>query len=296
MSETINTPLPLSFSQRNGYKPLPEPLNLEELTPRLRNELDGAIRKAVDESSVCSRQGEECYKTFAVANWNKALHQYWVSKFGFRYDEYNIGQFLQFNCLPIIAYGEFHNVMELVEDLLNLVGDEHPSFLLNVRDIFQRHQAPYIIKKMETGKWGIIQTGSPYEQIAIISAFSCLQDPSLKFTKDHLEKSGHELAKGDYSQGVEECSKALEACARFVSNQPNKTGGDALKECHKIYQIPLPFYKIAENIWIYRNDAPGIGHAMKEGKWPPPSREDAQLIYVVCCGVISYLVNRKNAD
>lgn len=296
MSEISSSPLHLSFSQRNGYKSIPQPLNLEELTPHLRNELDAAVRKAVDESSVCSRQGDECYKIYAVANWNKALHQYAVSKFRLRYDEYNMGQFLLCNCLPIFAYGEFHDVMDIIEDLLNLVGNEQPSFPQALRDIFQRHQVPYIIKEIETGKWWIIQTGTPYEQLGILSAFACLQDPSLKYTKDHLEKSGYELAKGNYSQGTEESLKALEACVRSISGQPNKTGGEALKECNRIYQIPFPLYKMAENIWSYRNDATGIGHAMKDGKLTSPNRWDSQLIYVACCGIISYLVNRKNAE
>jgi hypothetical protein len=296
MSEISKHSPHLSFSQRNGYKPIPQPLNLEELTPRFRNELDAAVQKALDESAVCYRQGDECYKMLGVANWNKVLHQYSVSKFGLRYDEFNLGQFLLFNFLPIIAAGSFHDVMELIEDLLNLVGDEQPSFPKIVSDIFQQHQAPYIVKKIETGKWWIIQTGTPYEQQQILSAFDSLQDPSLKHTKDHLEKSGYELAKGNYSQGAEECLKALEACARFISGLFNKTGGEALKACNKIYEIPFPLYKMAENIWSYRNDAPGIGHAVKDGKLTPPTRWDAQLIYVACCGIISYLINRKNSE
>ncbi len=197
--------------------------------------------------------------------------------------------------MPVINTGLFNEVFDLIEYLLSLTGEQQPSFPLAISEIFHGNQAPYLLKKVEHSKWWIIQTGTSYEQEHVLGAFSCLQDPSLKHVREHLEKSGHELTKGNPVLAAEESLKALEACARFIGNCPNKSGGDALKECNRVHPIPYPLYKSIKCLWVYRSDAPGVGHAMKDDAIPPPSRWDAQLIYVKCCGVISYLLNQKNS-
>lgn len=291
----LQKPISLSFSQRNGYSAIPSTLKPGELTSHLRNELCAALREAIDNSAACKGRGVKCYETFQVANWEKALHKFWVSKLGFQYEQFNPGQCLEYNCLPIIKNAPCNVVFDLVENLLNLTGEQQPSFPIAISEILHTNQAPYLLKQVERSTWWVIQTGISYERKHVLEAFSCLQDPTLKYVREHLEKSGHELTKGNPVLSAEESLKALEACARFIGSCPNKSGGDALKECAKIYSIPFPLYKSVEYLWIYRNDASGVGHSLKDGAIPPPNEIDGQLIYVACCGFISYLLNQKNS-
>jgi len=60
--------------------------------------------------------------------------------------------------------------------------------------------------------------------------------------------------------------------------------------------IPHHIFKMLDSMLNYRGDTPGVGHAMKDSKCPPPDRFEAQFIYVVCCAAISLLSNRVSAD
>lgn len=298
MHKTPDCTQNLSFSQRNGYESIPQQIQPEDLPFLLRNELCAAIKDAYSASTngPGPHLDEECYRQLKVANWCKALRYYSMRKLGYSYNlHFNSEEFLDSYCLPIIIGGSFNKTLETIEDLVNLVGGQQPSFPEEIHNIFQSYQIPYILKKIEPEKWWIIQTGSLEEQQSILSTFSCLQDLASKYVQEHLERAGHELTKGDYIRSTQESLKALEACLRFVCDEPNKAGGEALKACKKIYLLPDPICETIDKLWHYRNDAPDIGHAMKDAKYPPPDRWDAQLIYVTCCGFIKYLINKKNS-
>lgn len=283
----------LSFSQRNGFTSIPSPLKPGELTPQLRNELNAALREALEAFAACSHQNEECYKIFEVANWNKILRKYWVNKFKQRFEDFvNAFMCVEYYCLPIINRGEFYEVFEVIEDLLNLAGEQQPSFPVAITELLERNQAPYVLRKNLDGKWWIIQTGTDEEKEAVLNA---LTSATSKYTVGHLEKCGHALTKGDPVLATEEAIKGFEAELRNIGNLPNKTGVDALKKCASVLPIPLHINKMLESMLNYRGDTPGIGHAMKDSNYPPPDRFEAQFIYVVCCAAISFLSN-KNVD
>lgn len=280
----------LSFSQRYGFTSVPTPLKLGEITPQLRNEFNAALREALEAYAACNHRSEESYKLFEVANWDKVLRKYWVTKFRLPFDQY-VSAFMcvEYYCLPIINRGEFHEVFEVIEDLLNLVGEQQPSFVAAIDELLIRNQAPYVLRKNLEGKWWIIQTGTAEEGEAVLTAFA---NALSEYTIGHLEKCGHALTSGDPILATEEALKGLESQLRSISNLQNKTGVEALKKCASILNMPHHIFKMLECMLNYRGDTPGISHAMKDSSYPPPDRFEAQFIYVVCCASISLLSNK----
>ena len=92
---------------------------------------------------------------------------------------------VEYYCLPIINRGEFYEVFEIIEDLVNLVGEQQPSFLVAIAEVLERNRAPYILRKTQEGKWWIIQTGAAEEGEAVLNAFV---NATSKYTVGHLEK------------------------------------------------------------------------------------------------------------
>ena len=89
----------------------------------------------------------------------------------------------------------------------------------------------------------------------------------------------------------------LEALLKIFADKPKATLGGILETERELLEIPLPLNDIFKGMWKYRSEAPGVGHSGKKiSSCPPPSRWEAQLIYVFCCTAASYFINKRRTD
>lgn len=277
-----------NFSQRNGFVPIPSSLNLEEITDQLRLEFEDLLIREHQEAAWQRRIGAKS------ADWERILGDLWVQVF--KRQRFAGAQALCIEeCRRIIQFGSFHEVINLMEDLAFRVENSQPSFQKEINAALIRNQAPYILQNSATLGWGIVQTGTYEEKNAVLTAFKDLDDIDLAIPREHFEKAGRHLAKDkEDCDAVRESTMGFEALLKIFANKPNASLGSILETEKGSLEIPLPLNDIFKGIWKYRSEAPGVGHSGKTtSSCPQPSRWEAQLMYVLCCGAASYFINKR---
>lgn len=278
-----------NFSQRNGFAPVSFPLNTEEITDQLRLEFEDLLLREQQEGNW--KRSVEC------ADWERILGDIWVQIF--KKSRFLGAQDLCIEeCRRIIRFGDFHEVFTIMEDLAVRVGDKQPSFQKEINAALVRNQAPYVLDNSPTLGWGMMQTGTHQEGKAVLTAFRDLQTEDSAIPREHFKKAGRHLAKGkEDCDVVRESTMGVEALLKILANKPKATLGSILETERELLEIPPPINDLFKAIWKYRSEAPGVGHSGKKpSACPPPSCWDAQLIYVICCAVASYFVNKQRQD
>lgn len=275
-----------TFTQRNGFEPIPAPLQPEEISQQLRLELEDLLLK---ETQKEWNRPHGC----KIADWHNILGDIWVQFF--KKPRFATCQDLCIQeCTRLICFGGFHEVFTVMEELAVRVEDKQPSFQDEINHAFVRNQVPYILyKSPEKKEWIIIQTGSGKERESVLQCLADIGDPAFSKTREHFEKSGHNLNKGEFPESVGQSTKALEACLRTLTHTPDSSGGQVLKIFDNEIKLSPGIKQIISAVWQYRNEAEDVGHSKKDNTTsPPPDRWDAQLIYVVIAGILSFLVNK----
>ena len=134
-----NLPDHLTFSQRYGFEPLPEPMRLEELSDDLRRETWNAVRELLLKKSnefrlnVYSFHGES---TKFVERIVGSIGKIPEDEVPTQHDD--IMSALKHGCLHIT----FHTVLNLIETILN-DRDVDDGFAGKISHLFEKHGAAY---------------------------------------------------------------------------------------------------------------------------------------------------------
>ena len=280
-----------NFSQRNGYAPIPFPLNPEELSEQLRLEFEDLLLREQQEGNWKGAHGCK------VADWQRILGDIWVQIF--KRPRFQGVQALCIDeCRRIIRIGDFHEVFTIIEELAFRIEDKQLSFQKEINAALIRNQAPYILQKSPTLGWGMMQTGTHEEGKAVLLALHNLQGEELSIPREHFEKAGRHLAKDkEECEVVRESTMGLEALLRIFADKPNVSLGSILETEKERLEIPLPLNDVFKGMWKYRSEAPGVGHSGKKVSiCPSPTRWEAQLMYGFCCVATSYFINKRRID
>jgi hypothetical protein len=279
-----------NFSQRNGFIPIPPALNLEGITDQLRLEFEDLFLREQQEGNWKRSIEYE-------ADWERILGDIWVQIFK-RSRFPGVQDLCIQECRRIIRVGDFHEVFTIMEELAFRIENKQPSFQKEINAALVRNQAPYILQNSPTLGWGMMQTGTYEEGKAVLIAFRDLQSENLTIPKDHFEKAGRHLAKDkEECAAVRESIMGLEALLKIFADKPKVSLGSILETEREKLEIPLPLNDSFKGMWKYRSEAPGVAHSDKQiPSCPPPSRWEAQLMYVFCCAAASYFINKRRTD
>jgi hypothetical protein len=157
-----------NFSQRNGFAPMPSPLNPEEITSQLRLEFQDLLFQEYQKGTFKRRIGEKS------VDWEEILGDLWVQVFK-RQRLGGAHALCLEECRKVIQFHEFHQVFTLMEDLATRIGDSQPNFQKEINQALIRNQTPYILQNSPILGWGFIQTGSFEEKNAVLNAFENLK-------------------------------------------------------------------------------------------------------------------------
>lgn len=275
-----------AFSERHGYKEPPVPLSPGNLSYELRNELWDILITQFEEGKWNHQI------PFQKPNWQKILGDLWVRRFKQQRIRGCEALCLE-RCQNVFIFDVFYEVFDLLEDLTEMLGDEQPNFQKEINAALKRNRAPYIFHKSSNKEWIIIETGSGKEKEAVLQCLADISSPTFIKTRQHFEKAGQRLAKAEFPEATGQSAKALEACLRKLTNEPDKTGGQVLEKYTSENKLSPRLKQLMLAVWQYRNEAGDVGHAEKDdASSPPPDRCEAQLIYVTVAGCLSYLINK----
>lgn len=281
----------LSFSQAQGYVPIPDSLKLEELPISVRQEFELCIVKAFQLYHSYSRNKK-------VANWWKILRELQVQFFNQAPLTY---PHIDENYLQNwIRYKEFNLVFDLIEELVNRTAHDQPSFYADVKSVFERRKLAYrLIGSLATG-FSIIPTTNELEVLEVNNTFKLLslQSPQFDAVIKHFMRAGKFLTEGEYGKSISESSSAVEATLRILVNEDKEYNTVFKKFLKSIKLHPLFEKQIKQLIdfpFLFASDISDGRHASKQEGYEA-DQFDAQIIFTDCCGIVQYLINKQVLD
>ncbi|MGF7400884.1 hypothetical protein PQ744_10825 [Thermoanaerobacterium thermosaccharolyticum] len=277
------------FSQRNGFKPVKNIIQVDSMNSELRiglwncfhNYLFIYILKYHHNSFkkwIMSLWDEYFKKPIDTINFDDSISIYnEIRVYFFSCNWYEVYDFLEFILILCESINLGGTNMEIMDDFINSCNKalerENSSF---------RFVKGYITKITSDEEIESIETIFEYDQ------------DTVKIHIDHALKLLTDKNNPDYRNSIKESISAVEAICRKISGKRNATLGNALEEIGKKNIIHPALKNAFEKLYGYTSDAEGIRHALLEE--PNLSYEDALYMLVICSAFINYLIEKASLD
>jgi hypothetical protein len=269
------SPRPWAFSQRKGLTPAPEPVQLESLDQRLRNDLWNLLYSSL----VDTYQNSTPY----------TLSNFWWHHFGQPIEQYDPRRLASVIRATILE-SEWYEVYDLLEFLASETPDYYQTLVDMVNAILENNRAGY---RIVAGQ--VVEITDETELQSIRDAAA---QPAASPARQHIEKAVQLFADRDnpqYANSIKESISAVESAARDLSGKPSATLGDALDLIAKqptavVHPALLKGWKA---IYGFAGDSSGIRHADTPGS-VPATQELAQYFLVACSAMVNLLTTLRS--
>lgn len=268
-------PRRLTFSQRKGLTPPPEPVQLESVDQRLRTDLWNLLY-------------HQLFKPFA----NPApysLVSFWWNHFGQAAEDYDERR-VAFLVKQTLSEGEWYEVYDLLEFIASETPEYSESLLKGLNAILERNRVGYRIVAGE-----VVEITDEAELQSIRTAVA--QGP-VSPAREHMKKAVQLFADRDnpqYANSIKESISAVEAAARDASGKPSAILTAALDEIakQKAASVHPALLKGWKAIYGFAGDSGGIRHADYEGS-VQATPELAQYFLVTCSAMVNLLTTLQS--
>ena len=280
----------LTFSQRYGYEPLPEPMRLGEISSDLRREIFNSFRQFFMDARVGDHfPFEQQRRIERTLGKFKKLPE---SKVSTNYRDV-ISTFEQI----ILGY-EFNHVLDLIEitigEFYMTSGTRRITAfyecLIQVRNLFERYSAPYYFDT-SMRPYRFFPRASKEQGEATQKAMTTIQDAGIHEATTHLRQAAEHINAGQYADSIADSILAVEYVARVIDPK-SSTLGRALKSLEKSGMLDREFKQALEELYRYSNAKPGIRHAKRDGDAAAVGLEEAVLMFGACASFAAYLTQK----
>lgn len=238
----------LTFSQRNGYEPLPTPLKLDELSKDARNGIYAVIFQMARTSSVIGTLDN---------NWEATLRDKHI-----HFDHEPADTFSEICSLAMdamkkqIFQAPWHKVLGMLEFMLRSpTCPDMLDFCLN--EAFEDYRVAWRIDRGDPPT--IYPYANEHEGETVRRAFEDLSGDRYAGARKHLAEAGRYLSQPDKDRDcVREAIGAVEAVCRVITGMHKAVLSDALKELSKSVEIHGGFKAALGNLYGYTSDEKGI--------------------------------------
>ena len=205
----------LTFSQRYGYAPIPEPMRLEQISNDLRREIWNTIRTLILEK-------KEEYK-YNFADNEKRLFERVIGK------QMNVAQSkVSTKYVDVIHHFEssylslkFNKIIEMLEVIIN-DKEINDDFAKSIRDLFETHGAAYWLD-MSRFPYRFIPSTSKEQGEAARQAIETVEQSGIAAgAATHLRKAVDHLNAGRYADSISDSIHAVESVACVIDPKANK--------------------------------------------------------------------------
>ena len=264
------------FSQRKGFKPVTEVIQIDSMNSELRNSLWNTLDVEIWSNDFIQRYGRYGIGTFSKALWfnffkkpidSRPIGNVHILKEirGHFFDSewYEVYDFLEF----VVGYYQPHTKQSLAE-VLNL--------------ILERELSGY---RLVSGHLTDITNAQEIEMLE-----TALEDSQFAGVDVHLQQALDLYAKRknpDYRNSIKESISAVESMAKIVSKKPRAKLSDALKAIEKNGLLHKSLKDGFLKLYGYTSDADGIRHAIMEKSELTPA--DARYFLLSCTSFVNYL-------
>lgn len=259
-----------TFSQRNGYTPLPPKMVPETITPELRNTLWNVIDGA-----------------FTWRDYNKITELLWIQLYKLpvdsrpyqaSYDSVSWERSWK-EVRQKILQGKWHDVYDHVE----FFAKYNPKLVPIFNRVLEQEVAPYRLIKNQVCQ---ITDGNE------ITAVQDAMDHTDRFSPvaEHIKTAVllmSDRTNPDYRNSIKESISAVESAAMIITSNPNAELGKVLGSLEGKGKINGALKKGFGAIYGWTSDQHGIRHGMMDE--PNLCQADAKLFLVMCSAFANYL-------
>lgn len=285
-SENLN----LTFSERMGKVPLPEPMELEKLSENFRIQVWRLIADDIEHAALSKRVYAAGCENMArvLADFNCKVLE--------RLDEpsnhrpFSDRQFVMNYC----GNAEYHEVLTLIEFMFR--HDQCPEGLRReLIDVFNRPPlVAYHVLEID-GCPTIAPRASLESGDATRMALETVENTGPEGVKAHLQNAANSINTVEYADPIRESIHAVEAAARTIEPKAG-TLGEALKKLRNKGFLDHPAIGQAfEKLYGYTSDEKGIRHSMTDEGATDVGLDEAMFMFSACAAGTAYLI-RKHAE
>lgn len=277
----------LTFSQRQGYAPLPRPMRLDELSDDLRRDIWNVMREIlISHFSVAYRFSNEGCRLI-----ERVLGHLWKKPEDEIYAEYDAVLDL---FKTIILEDSFSVVLDFVEIFSNDVPYRARSsdFHTRIADSFERHGAAYRFD-ISKSPFQFFPCSSKEQGEATKQAIETISESGMEGAATHLRQAADHINARQFADSVSDSISAVESVARLIAPE-SSTLGEALKILEKKGLLDNRQLKNGfEKLYAYTNSEQGIRHALLEKDAPHVGLDEAMFMFGACASFAAYLVNKQ---
>ena len=278
----------LTFSQRVGGVPLPEPMKLENLSKNFRCRVARVIRGKIQEITIFDDQYKQPYLKAIFADYNCEVLG--------KYDEprmHNPSSDMHF-ILERCMHAKYDNLLTLIEfilrsdkcpedlrDHLNAVFDKPPCVAYHVLNI--------------SGCLTIVPRASLVFGAATRKALETVEGRGPVGANAHFRKALERINEGSYADSVRESIHAMEAVARTIDNSSRSLGKvlESLEHSGVIKHKAIS--RAFKQLYGYTSDEEGIRHSMLNKDSPDVGMDEAMFMFGACAAGADYLVMKHRS-
>lgn len=293
----------LTFSQREGYDPLPKPLQLGELSDEARTAIWNVLSEHMERSSYDHARAEIeqnelgldvlelAYEQRPPDPSDVIRHDVHVYHNNRALDELSTKR-VDAWMRDRIERGPFNRVFDLIEFVLQ---HDHcpPDFVTGLSDVFRRFQLAYII---DSGPPPTIFPATTAEEgNELRRNLAELRSTGLDGCLYHLRKAPKCIIEGDWAGSIRESIHAVESMARQIDPEASKTLGHALSSLEKRSTLHPALKRAFNNLYGYTSDEQGIRHALLDRGQANVTIDEAVFMLGACASFASYLWRKHKA-
>lgn len=284
----------LTFSQREGEVPLPEPMRLEHVPQRFRQLVWQAIDGEIKES------GQDLYSSYSSSwdrdpNLGSIVQSYEFDVLGKLHDEiewYNPETTAHF-FKGRIAYGSsYHEVLTLIEFVLRHEYDSE-SLRNGLIDAFDKAPVAYFVQEV-TGRFTIMPRMSKESGEATQQAIQAIQNADMTGASTHLRQAAEHINAQQFADSIVDSIHAVESVSRMIDPKAKRTLGPALDSLERAKLLHPAIKEAFSKLYGYTSDEQGIRHALLNKDSPDVDLDEAMFMFGACASFAAYLVNKQH--
>ena len=280
----------MGFSERNGYKPLREIIQIENIDNDLKTALWNAYKRSIDRAGSFD---DDYFNSIDAYNLYPLYMAYWDYIFKKPIDD--IPDTVQDSTNQIREYFfnqlKWYEIYEFIELTISYFPSTAPlkykaAFITFTNRALEQENSAYRIINEQ-----IIKITSEQEIQSIKQALESTNPYS--GVQQHLNQALQLMShrqNPDYRNSIKESISAVEGMCRIISGDKNDSFKKALAKIETKHQLHSSLKEGFNKLYSYTSDADGIRHAMLEES--NLSYIDAKFMLVACTNFINYLIDK----
>jgi hypothetical protein len=275
----------MKFSERLGYKPVKEQLQIESIDDELRNSLWSVFLQEFFTKLVNSYDNGYLLYEYCIALWFRFFKLPLDTCYIYSDHSVDKQQVQKFLRKFFFEKKNWFDPLDLIEFSTEFANRE---FMALINTVLEREKSAY---RFVNGQ--ITQITSTTEIAEIEEAIN--GNDIYKSVNIHLNTALGLLAdrqNPDYRNSIKESISAVESMCKIFVNNDKATLGDTLSDLEKKCVLHPALKKAFSSLYGYTSDDGGIRHALTQGDRVIDFHE-AKFMLVTCSSFINYLKSRK---